>query len=177
MNTPHIPTAPDKAQPAVDWDTVYRDLLPGVYNFFRYRVGDDALAEDLTATTFLKAWRGRAGYRHDLSAFSTWVYAIARHVAIDHLRGRHQEQSLELLDMHPAADHTEAQAQQRADFAQLTALLAELPSGDRELIALKYGAGMTNRAIAGLLGMSESNVGTRLYRIVQRLRADWEPES
>lgn len=174
MNTPRTPTAPDKAQTAIDWDVVYRDLLPGVFNFFRYRVGDDALAEDLTATTFLKAWRGRGNYRHDLSAFSTWVYAIARNVAIDHLRGRHHEQALELLDTHPAADQTEAQAQQRVDFARLSALLAELPSGDRELIALKYGAGMTNRSIAALLGLSESNVGSRLYRIVQRLREDWE---
>jgi RNA polymerase sigma-70 factor (ECF subfamily) len=177
MNTPHTPAAPDKAQPAVDWDAVYRELLPGVYNFFRYRVSDDALAEDLTATTFLKAWRGRAGYRHDLSAFSTWVYAIARRVAIDHLRSARHTQPLSLLEDAAAAEHTEAQAQQRADFVRLSDLLAELPSDDRELIALKYGAGITNRTIAGLLGMSESNVGTRLYRIVQRLRADWEPES
>jgi RNA polymerase sigma-70 factor (ECF subfamily) len=174
MNTPHNPAAPLKAQTVIDWDVVYRDLLPGVYNFFRYRVGDEALAEDLTATTFLKAWRGRANYRQDLSAFSTWVYAIARNVAIDHLRGRHHEQSLELLDSHPAAEQTEAQAQQRVDFARLSALLAELPEGDRELIALKYGAGMTNRAIAALLHWSETNVGSRLYRIVQRLREDWE---
>lgn len=174
MNTPRIPTAPDKAHTPLDWDAVYRDLLPGVYNFFRYRVGDGALAEDLTATTFLKAWRGRAGYRHDLSAFSTWVYAIARNVAIDHLRGRHHEQPLEQLEQFAAAEHTEAQAQARVDFARLSALLAELPNGDRELIALKYGAGMTNRAIAALTGLSESNVGSRLYRIVQRLREDWE---
>jgi RNA polymerase sigma-70 factor (ECF subfamily) len=174
MNPVHIPPAPDKAHEPVDWDAVYRDLLPGVFNFFRYRVGDDVLAEDLTATTFLKAWGGRAGYRHDLSAFSTWVYTIARHVAIDHLRGRRTEQPLDLLPEHPAPDHTEEQAQQRADFARLTTLLTTLPPDDRDLIALKYGAGMTNRAIAALLGMSESNVGTRLYRIVQRLREHWE---
>lgn len=174
MNTPRHADAPDKAHPSVDWDAVYHDLLPGVYNFMRYRVGDGALAEDLTATTLLKAWRARATYRADLGAFSTWVYTIARRVAIDYLRGRHHEQTLALLDTYPATDQTEAQAQQSADFARLSTLLITLTEGDRELIAFKYGAGMTNRAIAALLGMSESNVGTRLYRIVQRLREDWE---
>ena len=45
---------------------------------------------------------------------------------------------------------------------------------EQELVALKYGAGFTNRAIAGLTGLTESNVGTILYRIVHKLRAQWE---
>src|SRR5437879_2999161 len=45
---------------AVDWDTVYREELPRIYNFFRYRVGNPATAEDLTSLAFEKAWRARA---------------------------------------------------------------------------------------------------------------------
>jgi RNA polymerase sigma-70 factor (ECF subfamily) len=52
--------------------------------------------------------------------------------------------------------------------------LAQLPAADRELIALKYGAGLTNRDIAHLTNLSESNVGTRLYRIVRKLRDEWD---
>jgi hypothetical protein len=37
---------------AVDWDTVYKEELPRVYNFFRYRIGDRATSEDLTALAF-----------------------------------------------------------------------------------------------------------------------------
>jgi hypothetical protein len=44
-----------------DWDAVYADQLPRVYNFFRYRFGVTADAEDLTARTFEKAWRA-AGF-------------------------------------------------------------------------------------------------------------------
>ena len=44
----------------------------------------------------------------------------------------------------------------------------------RELVALKYGAGATNRAIAKLTGLSESNVGTILHRTVAALRAAWD---
>jgi len=70
----------------VDWAVVYQAELPRLYNFFRYRVGDDRVAEDLTAETFEKAWRNRRRYRHDLSAFSTWLFTIAKHVAADYFR-------------------------------------------------------------------------------------------
>ncbi len=66
--------------------------------------------------------------------------------------------------------------QHRGDLARLHTLLARLPERERELIELKYGAALTNRAIAGLLGMSESNVGTTLHRIVHRLGRDWEEQ-
>jgi DNA-directed RNA polymerase specialized sigma24 family protein len=56
-----------------DWDAIYREQLPRVYNFFRYRVGRTADAEDLTAATFEKAWRARHRYRRDLAGFTTWL--------------------------------------------------------------------------------------------------------
>ena len=48
---------------AIDWDAVYREELPRVYNFHRFRVFDRATAEDLTSLTFEKAWRARRRYR------------------------------------------------------------------------------------------------------------------
>jgi RNA polymerase sigma-70 factor (ECF subfamily) len=148
--------------------------MPRVYNFFRYRVWDDALAEDLTSTTFEKAWRGRARYRRDLAAFSTWLFTIARNVAIDYYRQRKVELSLE--DIHQKADERtpETAAEKRADFAQLSALLARLPGRERELLAMKYGAGLSNREIARVTGLSETNVGTILSRTVHGLRAEWQ---
>jgi RNA polymerase sigma factor (sigma-70 family) len=65
----------------VDWNAVYGEMLPKVYNYFRYRLGDDPAAEDLTAATFEKAWSKRKQYRRDKSAFSTWLFTIASRVA------------------------------------------------------------------------------------------------
>jgi len=48
----------------LDWDALYSDQLPRIYNYFRFRVGSDADAEDLTSRTFEKAWRARQQYRH-----------------------------------------------------------------------------------------------------------------
>jgi RNA polymerase sigma-70 factor (ECF subfamily) len=158
----------------IDWDAIYTEQLPRVYNFFRYRVGDGQLAEDLTATTFEKAWRKRMNYRHNLGAFSTWLFTIARNVAIDHFRKNHKE--LPLDDAHLDVDPfpVEEIIQRRYDFAHLSKLLAQLPARERELIACKYGAELDNRTIARLTHLSESNVGTILNRSVNKLRAAFE---
>lgn len=163
---------------AADFEVLYRQELPRIYNFFRYRFGDHALAEDLTAMTFEKAWRKRCQYCRDLSAFSTWLFTIARRVAIDHYRRSRMDVDLDegLNEAHhlSADDDLEEHVQKQADLQRLNLLLAGLSDRERELVALKYGAGLTNRAIAALSGLSESNVGVILHRVVQALRVEWE---
>ena len=156
-----------------DWDAVYAEQLPRVYNFFRFRVGAGPVAEDLTSATFEKAWRARHRYRRDLASFSTWLLSIARNVGTDHLRARRPVVPLEEAATVAAADTPEDAAAKRSDALRLALLLEGLTDRDRELIALKYGAGLTNRAIARATGLSESNVGTILYRAVQTLRSRW----
>jgi RNA polymerase sigma-70 factor, ECF subfamily len=158
----------------VDWDAVYAEQLPRVYNFFRYRCANPADAEDLTSITFEKAWRGRDRYRRDKGAFSTWLFAIARNAAVDHYRARSPVVPLdEAATVASAAATPEDETTLRSDAARLAALLPTLSDRDRELIALKYGAEMSHRDIARTTGLSESNVGTVLYRAVQALRERW----
>ena len=157
-----------------DWEQVYAEQLPRVLNFFRYRLGHTADVEDLTARTFEKAWRARHRYRRDVAGFATWLLTIARNVAIDHLRARQRHEPLETAATVPAPGTTpEQQAVHQSEAERLAALLATLPARERELIAMKYGAEMTNRAIAHATGLSESNVGTILHRAVETLRGRW----
>lgn len=157
-----------------DWNAVYRQELPRIYNYFRYRLGDNALAEDLTSATFEKAWRARDKYRRDVAAFSTWLFTIARNAATDYLRGYRATVAFDDLLNLPAADSPHMAFARSAQIEQLSALLAQLSEHERDLIALKYGAELNNREIAKQLGMSESNVGTSLYRIVGKLRQAWK---
>jgi RNA polymerase sigma-70 factor (ECF subfamily) len=161
-----------------DWEALYAEQLPRVYNFFRYRVGHGPEAEDLTSLTFEKAWQARGRYRRDLAAFSTWLMAIARNVAVDHYRFRALRRAAPLEEAEGLAGPAtpETLAVQRSDAERLARMLGGLPDRERELIALKYGAGLTNRDIARQLKMTESNVGTVLHRTIQRLRADWGDE-
>jgi RNA polymerase sigma-70 factor, ECF subfamily len=157
-----------------DFEDLYRAELPRVYNYFRYRVGAGPLAEDLTSATFEKAWRHRQRYRSDLAAFSTWIFTIARRQVQDHYRKHKNEITLDEISNIPTNELTEAIAERQANFARLSILLARLADRERELVALKYGAGLTNRAIAQLSGLTESNVGIILFRTIQSLRSEWE---
>jgi RNA polymerase sigma-70 factor (ECF subfamily) len=60
------------------------------------------------------------------------------------------------------------------DRRRLQKLIGALPRKDRDLIAIKFGAGLTNRQIAQITGKSETAVGSALYRLVRKLRCQWE---
>lgn len=159
---------------ATDWEARFAEELPRVYNFFRYRVGPGPVAEDLTAITFTKAWGARNHYSKDIAAFETWLFAVARNVAIDHFRSARASVPIEEAADLAGGPTPEEIAERRSDADRLGRLLLRRGERERELLALKYGAEFTNREIARLTGLSESNVGTILHRTVEALRADWD---
>jgi RNA polymerase sigma-70 factor (ECF subfamily) len=158
----------------LDWEAVYAETLPKIFHYFCYRVGDTIVAEDLTSLTFEKAWAGRERFRSDIGSFTTWLFGIARHVVVDHYRIEKNELPLEEAAPGTEQNSPETAFQRNSDFSRLAKLLAGLPERERELISFKYGAELTNRAIAKLTGLSETNVGTILFRVVRKLRQAWE---
>jgi RNA polymerase sigma-70 factor, ECF subfamily len=160
----------------MDWDRIYTEHAPRVFNYFRFRLGASADAEDLTSRSFEKAWAARANYRSDIAGVATWLFAIAQNVAIDHFRTRRSDLSIDEAPELEGASAPEIEAEHDSDLARLAFLTRDLPDQQRELLALKYGAEATNREIAKLTGLSESNVGTLLHRLVQSLRSRWSQE-
>ncbi len=161
----------------VDWEALYQEQLPKIYNYFRYRVGDGMLAEDLTAATFEKAWRARKSYQRKKAAFTTWLYTIARNILADHYRKTRDEISLPSTEQLAAEDsEPEDELISQQTLQGLIALLNEYPPRERDLVALKYGAGLNNRQIAQMTSLSESNVGTILHRLVSNLRTEMEQQ-
>jgi RNA polymerase sigma-70 factor (ECF subfamily) len=157
----------------LNWDALYTQQAPRVFNYFRFRLGS-ADVEELTARTFEHAWRARARYRRDLAGFSTWLFKIAQNIGTDHLRARRQHLPIDAALDVATEGAPDREAERHSDLARLARLCAELPERERELIALKYGAAINNnRLIAQLTGLSESNVGTILHRVVQTLRERW----
>jgi RNA polymerase sigma-70 factor (ECF subfamily) len=127
----------------------------------------------MTARTFEKAWIAKDRYRHDLAGFATWLLSIARNVAIDHLRAQREHVPIDVAVDIAAEGTPERTAMRGSDLARLAQLTANLPERERDLLALKYGAAISNRLIAQLTGLSESNVGTILSRTVEKLRSQW----
>jgi RNA polymerase sigma factor (sigma-70 family) len=157
-----------------DWDAVYWEQMPKLYNYFYYLIQDTQTVEDLTSQTLLRAWRYRHRYNDDVGAFGAWVFQIAKNVLNDHWRTTNTPLMTELMDGIAAETSVEQDVIHRQDRTRLYALIAQLSRREQQLIALKYGAEQTNRSIATNLDMTETNVGTTLQRIVRKLRTQWD---
>ena len=177
-NTPEILWALHSQVEPIDWDAVYTAELPRVYNFFLYKVGNREAAQDLTAITFERAWKLRSRYRAAVAALPTWLFGIARNVLREYLRQhRLNGQRLEPIASReevPSNFDVEKIVQQQQEKECLRKILLELADREQDLIALKYGAGLTNREIARITRLSESNVGSILHRTIQSIRTKWE---
>lgn len=162
------------AEPAA-FAAIYDHYFPRVYNYVRYRVGDAEMADDLTAQVFERALVSIGRYRPERGPFAAWLFAIARNAVSDCLRAQRRRRWLSLEVLRDRAS-TEPQPEEVAirdeTRAELLAAVARLSDRERDLIALKFAAGLTNRRIAKLTGLSESNVGVILYRAMRRLRAE-----
>lgn len=152
------------------FDRLYRSSRDDVYAYVASLLHDGPAAEEVTATAFERAYRKRGRFDPSKGEPRAWLFGIARNAALDELRrrGRQAEMAAEPEDVRaPAVDASAEQSEQRL---ALRAGLAQLAPRERELIALKFFAGLDNAEIASVLDISESNAGTRLHRAVTKLR-------
>lgn len=158
-------------QSSVDWDSVFREQLPRIYNYFLYRVNNRQIAEDLTSKTFERAWSSRDNYREDIAGFATWLFTIAHRVGVDYYREREPKTvSIDTVYNLSINETPERIIQSKFEKEQLAGIIANLPEREKEIISLKYGAELSNQAIADLLNLSASNVGTIIHRTIKQIR-------
>ena len=172
-----LPFSKSKVIDQINWDALYKEHVGRVYNYFRYRVGDSATAEDLTATTFEKAWKKRKRFRGKADKFTHWLYAIARNVANDYFRKSPNLLSLDDVLTLPATDQLSEKVADKLEFERLVCWIQKMPARTQEILTLKYGASLTNRQIAHQLNLSESNIGSILHRAIHKLRQQMEVDN
>ncbi len=152
------------------FDQLYKSSRDDVYAYVASLVRDSTAAEDVTATAFERAYRKRSRFDPSRGEPRAWLFGIARNAALDELRrrGRQAELAAEPADLAqvPAAESAAASERRLA----VSAALAGLEPRERELIALKFFAGLTNAEIATVVGITESNAGTKLHRAMTKLR-------
>jgi RNA polymerase sigma-70 factor (ECF subfamily) len=154
----------------LDFDALYRTSRDDVYAYVVTLLRDRGAAEDVTAQAFERAFRKQDSYNAKRGGQRGWLFGIARNAALDELRRRKRSTAMaaDPADVSgPAADEVAERALERA---AVRAALATLKARDREVIALKFHAGLENAEIAAVLGVSPSNAGTLLHRAMTRLR-------
>lgn len=158
---------------------IYDHYFPRVYNYIRYRVRRRDVTDDLTALTFERALAGIGSFDSERTAFAPWMFAIARNAVNDHLRGLRRARwvSLDWLrgrsSEAPGAEESLVGEERRH---RLLRAVARLGTREQDLLSLRFAGGQTNRQIARLTGLSESNVGVILHRTVRKLRTEMNHE-
>jgi RNA polymerase sigma factor (sigma-70 family) len=152
-----------------EFEELYRSSRDDVYSYVAGLLRDRSAAEDVTAAAFERAYRKRSRYDARRGTRRAWLFGIARNAALDELRRR--KRLAELAD-EPAADAPapEDLAEVGLRRAALRSAMEQLSPREREVVALKFFAGLSNSEIADVLGVSESNAGTRLHRTITKLR-------
>jgi RNA polymerase sigma-70 factor (ECF subfamily) len=151
------------------FEALYREQWSAVLNYVRYRLAGDEAA-DVAAELFTRAWSRRAQFDAARGTPTAWLWALVRNGVTDLQRARRPTPGELRADLAGPLDvQRDVLRRQEADRA--VAALAFLSERDREIVALRFGAGLGNRDIASMMEMTEGNVAVRLHRALHRLRS------
>ena len=168
VSTAAVATANGKVDESrIAFDALYRESRDDVHAYVAGLLRDRSAAEEVTSQAFERAWRKRHQINKRRGTPRTWLFGIARNAALDELRRRGRLG-------HSEAEAAEAAIANPADMAvdrvALAQALDSLNGRERELVALKFFAGLSNAEIAAVIRTSETNAGTRLHRVIEKLR-------
>lgn len=158
------------------FSALYTEFHARIYRYLRLRSPSDEDAADLTQQVFLQALDALPRYDERGVPFAAWLFRIARNAAIDAQRRRHPTLDIDLLPESlrlSDVGNPEVEALRQERLERLRELLQELDPGQRELLALRFAAGLTSREIASVVGKREGAVKRRLSRIIQGLREQY----
>ena len=150
------------------FEALYRRMWPNIVDYLRFRVGD-AEAADIAADVFTRAWSARQQHDPSRGAPSAWLWGIARNAARDWHRA-HVVRVGTLPEDLAADDELAARGAQSVAMAQVNAALSTLDGIDQDIIALRFGGGLSHREVGHTLGLSDTAAAQRLHRALGRVR-------
>ena len=155
---------------AAAFGELYERYAKRVYRFVRPRATSDEEAADVTQQVFVKALAALPGYRPGRAPFAAWLFRIARNVATDAYRRRRTHLPIEAaLGVQDDADLDAAAIRsERLDRLRLEIERLDLPG--RELLALRFAAGLTSAEIGAVVSRPETAVKKQLTRIINKLK-------
>lgn len=158
---------------------IYEAHFKCVYNYVSYRINNHMDTEDLVSQVFAKVIEKYGGFTPKRATLSTWIISIARNTVTDYFRAKQKDAVVELEEIGPyvaAGEIPDELVLKNEQNLTLIQALNTLSPRERHLIALKYGAELSNKEIARVMELSESNIAVILFRSLQKLRAYLEKE-
>ena len=150
---------------------IFDEFHGPIYRFIASRVGRPSDAEDLTQLVFVKALEALPRYQARGVPFGGWLFRLARNATIDHIRTRRDHDELDVATDRRTDEATpEALAILRTDLDEMAIALRSLTPDQREVIALRFFAGLSGREAADLMGRQEGTIRGLQFRAIAALR-------
>ena len=154
------------------FEEVYEKYARKIHAFCVLMLGDPAAAEDVTADTFLAAFKVYDKVQPHFRVVNVWLMRIARNAAIDQLRRRKRWEKVKtFLGREQASPDAEHLAILNEEIREAVVLMEKLTTQQRQLIAMHCGADLSYGEISQVLGLSTDAARASTHRAVARLRA------
>ncbi len=142
-----------------------------VYRYIASRVQRPADAEDLTQIVFVKALEALPRYEPRGIPFGGWLFRLARNTIIDHVRTRRDHTGLDELAERSAGERgPEELVAVKQQIETVGAALRALTDEQRDVIALRFFAGLSTREAAAAMGKREGTIRGLQFRAIGALR-------
>ena len=157
---------------------LYERYHLSVFRYLYYRVGDRETAEDLTSEVFERMLRFVGGFQPPSSSFQAWLFQIARNLSTDHFRKMSVRSDVELEEelLHQHT-HSEGSIDRALTIAELRNAMSQLTEDQREVLVMRFVAGMPIAEVARVLDRSEDAIKGLQRRGLTALRqilTEWE---
>ncbi len=165
-----------RSDPAA-FSRLYHRYVTPIYRYLYRWVGNPAEAEDLTSQVFIAVLEGLEHYR-ERGSFTAWLFTIARRTAISAYRKRKPAVSIEEAEnLSGLAEDPLDQVIRAERIGRMEALLAGLDTDKRDLLRLRFTAGLSYAEIGAMLGRSEAAAKMAIYRVLRQLYEQWEKQA
>ena len=151
---------------------LYDQYFPRIYHYVLARTGNPAEAEDVTEDIFVRMLSGIGRFEWRQAPFAAWLFRIARNQLVSHLR-RNGVRRGETRIPESMADNTPdpfTQVDTKLSFDRVLEVSQALPNAQREVIWLRFAAGLSVGDTARVLGKREGNVKVLQHHAIARLR-------
>jgi RNA polymerase sigma-70 factor (ECF subfamily) len=144
-------------------------LSPQLHRFFLAQLVSSRYADDLLQETWLRIHQARHTYRPGEPVLP-WLYAIARHIRVDHFRKQHRSDLRELQVEELPELPAPAPSRAASTVPDMQTLLADLPESQREVLCMLKISGMSLEEVARATSSSVGSVKQKAHRAYDKLR-------
>ncbi|MBI4299070.1 MAG: sigma-70 family RNA polymerase sigma factor [Chloroflexi bacterium] len=156
---------------AAAFEGIYQRFFDPIYRYILFRISDQTSAEDLTQEVFLKALQSINSFRWRGFPFSSWLFRIAHNLVVDSFRHKSRERwvQLDLTEETPSPD-VDQHLELKLTMEQVKRLMKNLTEAQREVISLRFAAGLSVGEVARAVGKRENAVKALQHAGIVKLR-------